>query len=116
MPAAGELLIDGFVTTATIAGGHLFRDDKAVMILALLVVCGLMAVKAIDALLAMLAHFVLVDDRILLLTVALRAFSRSADQGLIGLIRLDAWALPVNQECGNDQRKSNDDGQKNRAE
>ena len=73
--AANKLLISALVTTAAVARGHLFGDDEAVMILALLVVCRLVAVQATDAFLSVPTHLVFVNDGILLLSMALGAFA-----------------------------------------
>src|SRR6476661_3208176 len=79
--AAQEFLIHRLVTAAAVAGGQLARDDEPVMLLSLLAGGGLMAIEAVDAALRVTAHLVFVDDRVLLLRVALGALPGCADEG-----------------------------------
>jgi len=73
------------------------------VLLLLLAVGGLMAVEAVDALLRMPAHLVLVDDGVLLPDVTFGALAGRADKGGGRLIGLDAWPLTVDQKCREDQ-------------
>ena len=116
MPAAQELLVDRLVTAAAVAGGQLRRDDEAVMLLLLLAGGRLMAVEAVDALLGVQAHLVLVDDRILLPLVALGAFAGRAHERRGRLIGFDARPRAVDQERADDQSERNDDGDEDRTE
>src|SRR5215813_7398272 len=79
VPAAHELLVDLFVAGAAVGGRNVRRDDKAVVILTIsfLSFLGLMAIEAVDALRGVLAHFIFVDDGILLAGVAFGAFACS---------------------------------------
>ena len=71
MAAPQVFLVDRLVTAPAIPGCQLRRNDEAVMVFLRLAVRWLMAVQAVDALLRVTAQLVLVDDRVLLLAVAL---------------------------------------------
>ena len=105
MPAAQELLIDFLVTAAAIAGREArCRKGKAVVFLLTLSGRSLMAIQTVHALLGVLAHFVLVDHRILSSGVALRTLSGGPHELPARLLRLNLWPgavdeEPRNQEC-----------------
>lgn len=86
MAASEELLINALVTCTAISGRQARYDDKSVVLLALLVLSRPVAIETVDVLLGMLAHFVFMDNRILLPRMAFGALARSAHTGGIGLI------------------------------
>ena len=106
MAAAQEFLVDAFVAGATVARRHVRRDHEAVVVLALLLVRGLMAIETVHALFGVSAHLVLVDDGVLLPDVALGAFAGSPHQALCRLLSLNRWPRPIDQERGDDDGKS----------
>jgi hypothetical protein len=124
MPAAQELLIDHFMAATTVGGCHGLADGETVVFLRLLVVTpitfisghGLVAIQTIDAFLGMNTHFILMDNRVMLLGVTLCAFAAGLDERRSRLIRLHLGALPVNEKRADNQPKSDYQCNKNRAE
>ncbi len=112
--APQELLVDRLVTASTVPRRQLCRDDETVMVFFCLTVSRLMTVEAVDALLRVPAQLVLVDDRVLLLAVALRALAGGPHEFRRGLIRFDARPRTIHQERADDQGKRHDDGDEHR--
>ena len=99
MPTARELLVYLLMTAPAIRGGQAnTRDHKPVMIFLVLSRRGLVALQAVDAFLCVLAHFVLMHDRILQARVTLRALARRSHEVGSGLLGLDFGPRPVNEE------------------
>jgi hypothetical protein len=116
MTAAEELLVLLLVTGTAIASGEMFGDDEAVMI-ELVLTCGwLMAIETVDAFARVGRHFELVDDGVLEAGVTLGALAGGADEIGGGLLGLNAWARKVNEEGRNDERETDGDSNKDRAE
>ncbi len=66
MSATQEFLIDALVTSTAVPSRKLGRNDEAVVFFLLLIFCRLVAVETIHALFGVAAHFVFVNNRILL--------------------------------------------------
>ena len=66
---------------------------------------GLVAIEAVDALLRVGAHLVLVDDGVLQAGMALGALARGANEVGGGLVGFGWRALAVDEERGQDQRE-----------
>jgi len=108
-----KFLINAFVATAAITGCKFGHDYEAVMLLTVLILCRLVAIEAIDALLRMQAQFVFVDYRKLLPDVTLSALATRPHKRFIRLFGFNSGARPVNQECGDDQSKRDDNCNEN---
>ena len=87
MAASQELLVDGLVAGAAIGGCQVFRDSETVVVVALLAALRLVALQAADMLLRMHAHFVFVNDAVLLAIMAFGTFAGCANQRGAGLAR-----------------------------
>ena len=75
MPAAEEFLIDPFVAVPAISGRELGRNDKAVVLLGLLLARRCVAIQAVHLFLRVPAQLVFVDDRVLLVVMAFGALA-----------------------------------------
>src|SRR5579872_204686 len=106
VPAAQELLVNAFVATAAVSRRQLRHDRETVMFLALLVRRGLMAIEATYPFPRMHAHFVFVDDRVLLRVMASGALAGGADIFGVWLLCFDVRTLLVYQERGYDERET----------
>jgi hypothetical protein len=115
MSATEEFLIDAFVAGAAVAGGQMSGDRKSVVIYFLLIRTGLVAVKAIYALLRVGAHLVFMHHRVLEARVALRAFTRRTNEVCRWLGRFYSRTLPIDKKCGHDQSERDDNGEKHRT-
>ena len=104
------------VAAAAITSGEQGRDREPVMVLPLLSFCGLMTVEAIDALLRVSAHLILVHDRVLLLCVAFGALPSRAYELGRGLSRLDSRSRPVDQKGAHNEREGDDDSDEHGSE
>lgn len=99
MAAVQELLIDRLVTAPTISGGELGGDDETVMVLLFLAGGGLVTVETVDAFPGVRAHLVFVDHGILGSRMTFGAFSGGANEICAGLLGLDLWPCPIEEEC-----------------
>src|SRR5215470_12274741 len=116
MAATEKLLIDPFVTGAAIAGRDRRRYDKSIVLFLLLILLRLMAVQARNPRRGVLTQLVFMDNGILLVGVALRAFPCRFDEVCGGLIDLDARSRPMQEESAQNESKRNSNGDKNRTE
>ena len=116
MAAAGKLIIHGLMTNPAVGGGDAGVDDKTIVVRAGLPRLHLMAVQTGDALLSMFAHFVFMDDGILVVAMAFRAFAAGPDKVRIRLLNDDAGPLRVDQIRRHDQTRGKDDGDEDGAE
>ena len=89
---------------------------KPLCSLLLLIRRRLMAVETVHALLGVRAHFVFVDDRVLLPRMALGTLAGCADERRRRLLRFDARPRTIDQERGDNQSERHDDGDENRPE
>ena len=112
MAAAKKFLINAFMARPAITNCQVDANDESVMIDFLLAGRGLVAIQAIYALLRMSGHFIFVNNRVLQTRVALGALPGSADEVGCRLSDLNAGTLAVDQKRRQNQRKSNNDGQK----
>jgi hypothetical protein len=115
MAAVEKFLIDRFVTAPAVAGRQLRRDGETVVFHPGLRGGRLVAVETIDTLLRVPAHLVLVDDRILLPRVALRAFAGRAHECRRRLVRFHPRSRPVDQEGADNQAERDDDRDEDRS-
>src|SRR5262249_4564487 len=115
VPAPQELLVLHLVAAAAVGRGQPLADDEAVVVELFLSLRWLVAVETGDPLPGRGAKLVLVDDRMLLLRVALGTLSRRADVGRAGLVSFDAGPMPVDQEAGEDQPEADDEGNEDGA-
>jgi len=113
--AAEEFLIDGLVAPAAIRGRQVLGDHESVVVIPFLISCRLMALQTTHVLLRMHAHLVFVNNAVLQPVMALRAFSRCADQRRIGLRGLRTGPGPVYQKSADRQRKTQDNGNEDSA-
>src|SRR3954451_5329449 len=97
------------MTGTAVAGREARCDDEPVVILALLPGLRLMAFQAIDALLAVNAHFVLVDDGGLRAVMTLRTLPCRSYEPCIWLVCFDLRPSTVDQECPDYERKPDHD-------
>jgi hypothetical protein len=109
---AKELLIDPFMTGATVASRQVSTDNESVVIDFLLTRGRLMAIQAIDAFLRMSGHLIFVNDRVLETRMALSALPGSANKVGCRLCGLDTGTLAMDQERRQDESKCKDDSQK----
>lgn len=98
MAAACKFLVDLFVARPAIARSDQGGNDEALVIFLLLALRGLVAVEAGNAFSGVLAHFKFMNDGILLVRMAFRAFASGLDELCVGLVYLDAWASPLDEE------------------
>jgi len=108
--AAREFLVDLFVAGAAIARSHLSGDYEAVVILFLLTLRGLVAVEAGNAFPGVLAHLKFMNDGILLMRMAFRAFAGGHDELRVGLVHLNAGPSPLDEESTKNQSEGDDEG------
>src|SRR5262249_17294262 len=109
VPAAQELLILRLVAASAIVGRHGFREYEAMMVLPLLIALRLMALQATHALGGMSAHLVLVDNRVVLLGVALRTLAGRAYHRSVGLRGFDARPLAVDEKAAEHKAEADDE-------
>lgn len=113
MPAVQELLVDVFVTTAAIASSQVIGGDGVTVVVPAFLPCRrLVAVETVHALPSVLAHFVLVNNRVLSASVTLRALTGGAHKLRVGLLGFNPGPGAVQQKRGQDQRESDGDGDK----
>ena len=97
MTAAQELLVLRRVAFGTVLGRQVLRNDKALVIQALLAFLDLVAIEAIDSPSGMSAGFILVNDRRGFPAMALGAFSRGLDQTRRRLLDFHRGSIAVDQ-------------------
>ena len=114
--AAQKFLVDAFVAGAAVAGGQMSADHEAVVIDLLLVGSRLVAVQAIDALLCVGGHLVLMHHRVLKARVTFRALARCANKVGGGLRDFDPGTRAIDKKCGQNERKCDDDSDETRNE
>jgi hypothetical protein len=107
MPAAQKFLVNLLVARATVPGRYRSGDNEAVVLFFLLPLLGLMAIEAGNPLCGVFAQFELVNDGVLLIRVALRAFSGGFDKIRAGLIHLNSWASALDQKGAEYEREGN---------
>src|ERR1041385_1585824 len=107
MTAAQKLLINVFMTRTAISCGQLFRNDEALMVGLFLSCNRLMAIQTIHPLPRVLAHLVLVNDRVLSSEMAFRTFPACPNQICRRLFGFDFWSRAVNEKCGQHESKGN---------
>src|SRR6266581_3438606 len=110
--AAYEFLINLVVAGLAVSRREMSGNHKTVVIelvfsLALL---RLVAIEAVHTNGGVLAHFVFVNDGILLSRMAFCAFPAGLDEGYIGLIDFRPRPGAVHEKSPYDQRKCNDQG------
>src|SRR5579872_3652304 len=110
MAAAQELLVNVLVTASAIARGELRGDHESVVIFLLLARCRLVTFETVDPLAGVGAHLVFVDNRILSTSMALGALTCSPDEIGRGLFSFRLRTGAIDQECGENQGKGDDDG------
>jgi hypothetical protein len=115
MPAAQELLVDAFMAGTAVSRREMRANDKAVVIHLLLVRGRRVAVQAVDALLYVSRHLVFMHHRILKAGMAFRTLARSPHKVRGGLVGFNPGASSIDEEGGENQRKRNNNGDKNRS-
>src|SRR5215471_5461311 len=116
MAAALKLLINLFVTGAAIARSDARRYDEPVVLFFLLTLLRLMAVQARNSLLRVLAQLVFMDNGILLVGVAFRAFACRFNEVRSRLIDLNAGPRSMQEESTQNESERNRDCDKDRTE
>src|ERR1041385_2125117 len=107
MTAAQELLINVFMAGTAISCGQLFRNDEALMVRLFLPCNRLMAVETIHALPRVLAHLVLVNNRVLSSEMAFRTFPACTNKVCGRLFGFHFWSRAVDEKCGQHESKGN---------
>ena len=115
MAAARELVINRLVARATIGGRNAVVDDKTVVVRSRLPRRNLVAVEAGDALLGVLAHLEFMDDGILVVAMAFRAFAAGAHKGGVRLLNNEGRPPGIDEASRNNQAGGDDNGNKDGA-
>src|SRR5262245_49223669 len=115
MAAAHELLILLLMAAAAVGSRDMTCDFEVVVCHLLLIGSRPMAFEAIHPLLRMLAHLILMHDRILLLHVAFGTFAARLDQVGRGLPRFRFRTAAVDEHAPEHQAEGNDQRNEDRS-
>src|SRR5262249_13271687 len=115
VPAARKLLVDLLVTGTAISCGHVRGDYNTVVFLLFLALLRLVTVEARNALCCVFAHFVFVDNRVLLPRMAFGAFTAGPNERSVWLVKLGSRACTLDHKSAHNQREGNHDSDKDVA-
>src|SRR5262249_12905858 len=113
MTAVQKLFVNGFVACAAVRRGGPGINDKTNVVRARLTRCNLMAIETGDTFFSVLAHFVLMNDGILKVPVALGALATRTNESLGWLLDLNPGAARIQKKRRQNQRRRDSDGYKN---
>jgi hypothetical protein len=113
--AVQELLVYGFVTNPAIGGCRTGIDDKTVVVFALLTCDGLVAIEAVYTLACVSAHLEFMDNGVLSIQMALRAFAGGFHKRGVRLLELGARPARMKEIRRNNKSGGDDNGDEHSA-